>query len=222
MLRPTSQASALCALCAAAIATIVLAAQVGLALCSRRVAVPFPESICGGRFLHGLPGASEPASGNATPGVCPIVLALIVVAALLAACALVTLSRDRFATLTIRLLLRRLGRLRVGVTAVLLAAASAIPLALAVAPAPTLTLVSVGILSGTLFGAAFGVALLLTSLARLASVFGERLSLALSTVLRILGCDPVRPLIPLVWVELAASDVAVLAAGRALRAPPLR
>lgn len=213
------------ALFVAAVVTIVLAAQAGLAFCSHRIAVPLPDAICGGHLLHTLPTFDGPSSlGTSTFELCPMTIALIVFAAAVTGWALFTLSRDRYADLTTRLLLRSLAALPVRPSAAVLTVASAVPLGLMFIASPTssFTVVAVLTLLAITFGTALAATLLLTLCARSLVVLAQRVAVVLLTALGLAGAQPVRPVLPLMWALLTPADVAVLATSRGLRAPPSR
>jgi hypothetical protein len=90
----------LVALAAVAVTALVCAAQAGLAFCDRRVDVAMPD----------MPGMSM-GSGAAGIMICPVVLVLIAASVVLAAVAIVLITRDPQRAVTLRAALRCIARL---------------------------------------------------------------------------------------------------------------
>ncbi len=213
----------LAALTAIAVTALVLAAQAGLAFCNARVALPMP-AMGGMSGMDAMPGMPMPAiaAGSHTVMICPVVLALIVSSALLAALALVALWREPHGGPARRGVVRALAGLppvRTTVTLVVLgAAAVATMLALdhAAPPALPACFALAGLLAA---GSAAAVAVSLAA-GRLALALGRRMFVAIAAALALRpapGAPLALRLAPCTCGPRAASP---LAAGRGLRAPP--
>ena len=214
-------AAPLSALFAAAIATIVVAAETGLAFCSRRVALPIP--ICGGQYLHALPTLRTiaPSHQFSPLEVCPIVLGLVVAAFGLTAYAIMALARDRHARLALKLFLRALSRLRIETAAIRLTAGSLVPITLMFAGVPgSLTAITLLALMGTIFILALAISLLAKTAARVLIGLATRTVITLLEALGSADVPRLRLHVPRRWDIRRQDDVAVLAIGRGLRAPP--
>lgn len=189
------------ALLAATLLGIVVAAQAGLSFCNNRIAV----SLLGDDLL-----------------ICPCVLTLIVVTALLAGVAIVVLWSDPHRALARRAIVRTLARLPLGRTAcgLTLAGAGVQAAMLAIdrsgAPSPA----ACALLGALLVAASLGAALLAIFAARVTLDFGRRLILAIVRAFRV-ATRAAAPRARRFAPALAAGrGVPLLAAGRGLRAPP--
>jgi hypothetical protein len=207
----------LTALVASAVTALVLAAQAGLAFCNARVAIPIPD-------MADMPGMTMPAvpAGGQELMICPLVLALIVSSALLAALALVALWHDPHGGVVRRGVLRALAGLpplrTAGALGVLGAAAVATMLALDHTAPPALP--SCFALAGLLAVCSAAAVALSIAAGRIALALGRRLILAVVAALALRpvpGAPLALRLVPRVCGPRAASP---LAAGRGLRAPP--
>jgi hypothetical protein len=215
----------LIALSAAAIASIALAAQAGMAFCPDRVRITLPQAICGAHVLLHVPAAAgaEASAGNGIVlSICPISLTLLVIATALGGWAVVAARRDRHASLTARLLMRRLSRLPVAVTAAALAAVAAIPVGMMLALAPDISATALNLFTmfGVVLATALGLTLAIVAGARTVVAFGRRTVARLLMIWRCAQTPPLLPRAPRRRAVLTAADVAGVASGRGFRAPP--
>ena len=202
-----------------AVLALVLAAQTSLA-CSDKIALPGPAD-----SMRSMPGMAAMAGmDGATPMmICPLVLALIVASALLAAAALAMLWCDPHRGLTRRALVTSLAQLPPARTAALVAAAGAsavgIMLVLERTGVPTLPICAM--LAALLFGCALTLTLGAIIAGRVALALGRRLLLALVAIIA-RAAAPVGPRGQrFAFAIIGEHAVPLLAAGRGLRAPPL-
>lgn len=195
------------ALFIAAVTTIVLAAELGLAFCARRVSMP----ICDGHGLH---------SASTTSGVCPITLGLVLVGAGSLAFAVLALRHGRRPTARFAELLHWVAGRRLLSTTGALALTAAVPVALtaAIEPQPA-GAVGVVLLLGAIFVAALGTAAAATLGARCAVAFVCR---AVFRLLAVLASLPARVRLCVRWIAAVstAPDATTFSSGRGLRAPP--
>jgi hypothetical protein len=210
-----SRNASLAALLTSATLAMVLAAQMSLA-CTDKVAVPMASDV-----LNAMPGM-DMAVASGPVMVCPIVLLLIVLSALLSAFAVAMLWRDPHRALAQRDLLQTLARLPFARTAgcVALAGTSAVGTMIWFERAGPPALPVCAMLAALLFGCALAATLVAIAAGRIAVAFGRRLILAVVAAIARAG-GAVAPLAQhLAPVLAAAHAVPLLAAGRGLRAPP--
>jgi hypothetical protein len=213
----------LTALVASAVTALVLAAQVGLAFCNARVALPMPgmADMPGMASMPGMAMPSVPSGGHVLM-ICPVVLALIVSSGLLAALALVALWRDPHGGLARRGVVRALAGLpplrTAGVLAVLGAVAVATMLAVDHAAPPALP--SCFALAGLLAACSAAAVALSMAAGRIALAFGRRLILAVAAAAALRPAPSAPLTLRLVPRACGVRAASPLAAGRGLRAPP--
>jgi hypothetical protein len=205
---------------------IVLAGQAGLAVCSYRVVVPSPAAA-----MPGMPGMRDmPGMGDMhempgmIPGlaICPVVLGVILLAAVAMCWAFVVLCADRDRGYSRRRLLGVVARLPFGRTVLAVCATATLPLAVIVATegAASLSLLSLASLTGIVFAASLAVTALAVGMTGLALALGRRLVFAIVAICVRRICAPLR----FAWRPVSAAtsfgDVCALAVGGGLRAPP--
>jgi hypothetical protein len=199
------------------VTTVVpLLALLATTLLAMMVALDAGLSLCPGNDVHAEMGGREIT-------ICPVVLGLVVVSALLAAGAIVVLWRDRQRALAWRGFVHALSHLPIGRTAGVLMLAGGIALAsMIVCDGDGLPPLPAGALLAALLAAcSFGAALLSIAAAHIAIALAQRVILAVATgIARGRDTGPVRItrfIVPVLRLEGAA----LLAAGRGLRAPPV-
>lgn len=210
-----SRNASLAALLTSATLAMVLAAQMSLA-CTDKVAVPLASDV-----LNAMPGM-DMTTASAPVMVCPIVLVLIVVSALLSAFAAAMLWRDPHRALAQRDLAQTLARLPLAPTAgcVAFAGSSAVGAMIWLERSGLPALPVCAMLAALLFGCALAATLCAIAAGRIAIAFGHRLMLAIVAAIARAGDAVAPPAQQLVPVLAAAHAVPLLAAGRGLRAPP--
>jgi hypothetical protein len=202
----------LVALFASTIAAI--AAVASGRICAR--AMPMPMDMAG---MDGMTGMVMPAV-DGRPALCPVVLALVVISALLAAWTLIAFGRDRARTVAANRLARTLARVPVvpAFALLCLGGAGAIAAIVVVDGGVAFSPELIGMLAMTLaLGAAASLAVALI-IARVALALWTRLALALAGALG--EAHPPRRLARRVR-RARLPFVDAVADGRGLRAPPL-
>ena len=205
-------------LAALALLAIVLAAQAGLAFCTKRVVIPTP----GMDDMPDMPAGAMPPMHHELL-VCPIVLILIIASGVLAAAAIFALWTDPHRGLTQRTLARAVSEVRV------LPTASFVGISAGVAVAAMIMVDGAGIPSATtctfLVALLFAGALLAVAVsvvfARVALALGVRLLVAIVSAIgrRTASAGPVDQRFSPHGIPTAALDP--VAAGCGLRAPPI-
>jgi hypothetical protein len=210
-----SPAVSLIALLTSATLAMVLAAQMSLA-CTDKVAVPVADDM-----MSAMPGMAMAAHGPVM--VCPVVLILIVVSALLSACAAAMQWRDPHRALAQREFLQTLARLPPARTAgtLALAGTSAVGTMIWLERSGPPALPMCALLAALLFACALAATLCAIAFGRVAVAFGRRLILAIAGAIARASDVPAPFARQRVPVVARGHGVPLLAAGRGLRAPPL-
>lgn len=209
------------ALLTSAALAILMAEQTTLA-CTDKVAVPMP----GDMMMASMPGMTMGTMPMGQPAmmVCPVVLALAVASALLAALAVAMLWLDPHRGLTQRAILHALSGLPPVRTAgvVALAGGGAVGAMMWLERSGLPALPICGMLMALLIACAVAATFVAIVAGRIALAFGRRLILAIAAAIAAadnFSAPRQRRFAP---IAACGRDIPLLAAGRGLRAPPAR
>ncbi len=209
----------LVALLTLAVLAMLLAAQMSLAACTDKIALPIAAGAM--PMMPGMDMSSMQSPGQSGLMICPIVLALIIASALLTFAAIALLWRDPHRALTRRTIAGALAHLPPARTAatLLLGGASAVAAMLGLEHSTPPALPVCAMLIALLVLCALTATALGIGAGRIALAFGRRLIVALVAAVAYAADGPlhVQRLPPLVDFGYA---VPVLATGHGLRAPP--
>jgi hypothetical protein len=206
------------ALVAATVSAIVFVAHAGLSFCSARIAVPLT-----GGMQDAMPGMDMPDAGPSALMICPVALALIGASALFALAAIGLFWRDPHRRLTGRALVRALAGLPLGrtVAGLTIAGGSAVALMFALDGSGAPALPVCALLALLLVGCSVLAAILSIVAGHFVLALGQRLLLAVAAAISALRGSEAPNTRRRAASFSVSRGVAILAAGRGLRAPPL-